>query len=147
EGNDLKRFQISNTIQIGAYDVRSPFKRGRFNISYIRQKNTITQANIPLLRILDAVRNIKKIPGTSEESACVRLLAILGTLSEEDIISIIRLARKYPPATRAILGALAEESGFGLLTAPLIKSLNPVTVYKFTGIAKSLSLAAKWNIK
>ena len=139
--------QISNTIQIGASDVRPPFKRGRFKISFIRQKNIITQANIPLLRILDSVRFIKKIPGTSIDSACIRLSAIIEASTEKELLSMIRLARKYPPAARALLGALADESGFALLTEPLFKSLNPITVYKLPGVDKVLSSAAKWNIK
>jgi len=35
--------QISNTIQIGTNIDRKPRKRGKYNISFIRQKNTISK--------------------------------------------------------------------------------------------------------
>ena len=41
--------QVSNTIQIGKNEVRSKFKRERYTISFIKQKNTITKDNIPFL--------------------------------------------------------------------------------------------------
>ena len=52
--------QVSNTIQIGKNQIRPNFKRKRYTITFIKQKNTITKENIPLLQILDAIRYIKK---------------------------------------------------------------------------------------
>lgn len=57
--------QVSNTIQIGKNQVRPNFKRERYRISFILQKNTITKENIPLFQILDSIRYIKKIPDTT----------------------------------------------------------------------------------
>ena len=68
-------------------------------------------------------------------------------LQEKDKTALVRLALKYPPATRALLGVLLEETGNGKLTGSLKKSLNPITVYKLTGINKLLPAAEKWNIK
>ena len=53
--------QVSNTIQIGRNQIRPNFKRERYTISFIKQRNTITKENIPLIQILDAVKYIKKI--------------------------------------------------------------------------------------
>jgi len=77
--------QVSNTIQIGKNQVRPDFKRERYTISFVKQKNTITKENIPLLQILDAVRYIKKIPDASVETSCKRFLAIIKNLSEKEI--------------------------------------------------------------
>lgn len=139
--------QISNTIQVGKNEVRPTFKRERYTISFIKQKNIITKENIPLLQLLDAIRYIKKIPDTNIVSACKRFLAIVKKLSEKDKNTLIRLALKYPPATRALLGALLETVENSELTEPLRKSLNPITVYKLLGVNKVLPVAEKWNIK
>ena len=139
--------QVSNTIQIGKNEIRPSFKRERYTISFIRQKNTITRENIPLLQILDAIRYIKKIPDTDNSSACERFLSIIKNLQEKDKSALVRLALKYPPATRAILGALLEENRNTELTQSLRKSLNPITIYKLTGVNKILSSAEKWNIR
>jgi len=138
--------QVSNTIQIGKNEVRSKFKRERYTISFIKQKNTITKDNIPFLQVLDAVRYIKKIPDTSIDAACIRLLNIVKELSDKDVSTLIRLAQKYPPATRALIGAILDEVGRQQLTNSLMKSLNPISKYNLKGADKVLSLTEKWNI-
>ena len=138
--------QVSNTIQIGKNEIRPNFKRERCTISFIKQKNTITKENIPLLQILDAIRYIKKIPDATIESSCKRLLAILKSLSEKDKSTLVRLALKYPPATKAIVGALFDELQPYSLTEQLYKTLNPISKYKLAGVGKILSTTEKWNI-
>lgn len=138
--------QVSNTIQIGKNEVRSKFKRERYTISFIKQKNTITKDNIPFLQVLDAARYIKKIPDTSIDAACIRLLNIVKELSDKDVSTLIRLAQKYPPATRALIGAILDEVEKQPLTNSLMKSLNPISKYNLKGADKVLSLTEKWNI-
>jgi len=138
--------QVNNTIQIGKNEIRPNFKRERYTISFIRQKNTITKENIPLLQILDAVRYIKKIPDSTIESSCKRLIAILKSLSDKDKNTLVRLALKFPPATKAIVGAMFDELKTNSLTEQLYKTLNPISKYKLEGVGKLLSTTEKWNI-
>jgi hypothetical protein len=141
--------QVSSTIQIGKREIRPPFKRGRFRISFIKQKNTINKENIPLLRLLDAIRYIKKIPDTTIEKSCIRLMALLRELKTGEQIKLIKLALKYSPATRALLGALLREIGCRAETEirDLQDSLNPITVYHLDISKKVLPNAKYWNIK
>lgn len=138
--------QVSNTIQIGKNEIRPAVKRAQYKIKFVKQKNTITKDNIPFLQLLDAMRYIKNIPDASVASAAKRLLAILKNLTEKGKTTMVRLAMKYPPATRALLGALLDELKNESLTQPLFKSLNPITTYKLGGIDKLLSTTTKWNI-
>ncbi len=138
--------QISNTIQIGKNQIRPSLKRDRYTISFVKQKNNITKENIPLLQILDAMRYIKKIPDTTLESSCKRFIAIIKELPEEKINSLVRLALKYPPSTRALLGAILDFLTNSVFTDKLLKSLNPITKYKLTGISKVIPSTEKWNI-
>lgn len=138
--------QVSNTIQIGRNEIRPALKRERYTIKFIKQKNTITKENIPLLQFLDAIRNIKKIPDNSLSSICVRLLSLLKKMSAKDLATLVRLSQKYPPATRALLGALLEELGILEFQESLQKSLNPITKYKLSGVSKTLKTAEKWNL-
>jgi hypothetical protein len=138
--------QVSNTIQIGRNEVRPMFKRERYTISFVKQKNAITKENISLLQILDAVRYLKKIPDASPTSVGTRLLAIIKDLTQKEKKSMVDLALKYPPSTRAFLGAMLEETGNNSLTEPLRKSLNPISVYKLPA-AKMLKSTEAWNIR
>ena len=119
--------QVSNTVQIGKNQVRPTFKRERYTIAFVKQKNIITKDNIPLLQVLDAIRYIKDF-------------------EDKEIKRLVRLALIYPPATRALLGALLEQLQQGKITKPLFKTLNPISRYKLIGAAKVLSTAEKWNI-
>ena len=139
--------QISNIIQIGKNEVRPSFRRDRYTISFVRQKNTITKDNIPLLQILDAIRYIKKIPDSNPSAACKRLMVIIKGLTEKEKNTLIRLSLKYPPASRALLGAMLEAGGKKSLTEPLYKSLNHFSIYKLPALNKILPGAEKWNIR
>lgn len=138
--------QVSNIIQIGKNQIRTKLKRDFYTIAFIKQKNTITRENIPLLQILDAIRYIKKIPDTNLEKSCKRFIAILKNISETETNTLVRLAIKYPPATRALLGALLEQLQQAKAVEPLFKSLNPITKYRLIGATKALSTTEKWNI-
>lgn len=139
--------QVSNTIQIGKNQIRPSFKRGYFKISFIKQKNTITKENIPLLQILDSIRYIKKIPDTSIEFSGKRLQSIIKNLSIENKTTLVKLALKYPPAVRAILGAILDKLGNVDLTEPLLNSLNPISTYKFPGIDRAINSETKSSTK
>lgn len=139
--------QVGNTIQIGKNVIRPSFQRGMYSITFIKQINTITKDNIPLLQLLDAIRYIKKIPDASVESSCRRLMVILEELDENEIRLMVKLSLKYPPSTRALLGALFEQLQKNpLFIEPLYSSLNPITTYKLFGASKVLFTTKKWNI-
>ncbi|MEA2041002.1 MAG: DUF6088 family protein, partial [Bacteroidota bacterium] len=69
--------QVSNIIQIGKNQTRPKFKRERYTISFIKQKN------IPLLQILDSIKYVKKIPDTTIETSCLRFLEIIRKLNDK----------------------------------------------------------------
>ena len=138
--------QVSNTIQIGKNQIRPAFKREHYTISFIKQKNIISRKNIPFFQILDAIRYIKKIPDASIEASIKRLLAIIRKFTDREINTLVRLALKYPPATRALLGAILEQIQKDKAAELLFKSLNPITKYKLAGAAQVLTNTGKWNI-
>lgn len=138
--------QVSNIIQVGRNQNRPKLKRGRYTISFIKQKNIITKKNIPLLQILDSIRYIKKIPDSTIPGTLERLLKIIGKLTDNDRKELVRFSLKYPPSTRALLGAMLYEIGAELITEPLKASLNPITKYQISDASKALSSTNIWNI-
>ena len=139
--------QISNTIQIGRNETRPALIRGMYKISFVKQKNTITENNIPLLQILDAIRFIRKVPDTTINNSCQRLLTIVNNLDENQQLQIVRLAKKYPPFVRALLGAILESLIGEKVVEPLAKSLNPITKYKIGVSSDCLPNINNWNIE
>lgn len=141
--------QISNTIQIAHNDMSDTLQRGQFRITFFKQKNTITASNIPLLRILDVMRFIKRIPDSSFQLSITRLNSLISELSEKEQLSLIQLSYKYYPSVRALLGALLENMELDELEIGLEKlktSLNPITKYKIGISEKILPTISNWNI-
>lgn len=138
--------QVSNVIQIGKNETRPKFKRERYTISFIKQKNTITKKKIPLLQILDSIKYIKKIPDTNTKTSCLRFLKIFKELNLDDKKELIRLSLKYPPSTRALVGALLDEIQEKSITFTLKESLNPITKYEISNANEVLTKTSDWNI-
>lgn len=138
--------QVSAVIHIGRNTTRPRTQREQYRIFFIQQKNIITKRNIPLLRILDAIRDIKKIPDTSLLNIVKRLQAIIGDISSKDKHEMVKLALNYPPSTRAVLGFILDTSADAQIAEPLRESLNPLTTYNI-GISRHWLDARKWNIR
>lgn len=139
--------QVNNTISIAKNKIRPAIQRGRFKIVFVKQENIITKTNIPLLRLLDAIRNIKKIPDAQINITCLQLMKLVEKLNNKQLNLIQKLAIKYNPATRALLGAIIEQIDIDTNTTILYNSLNPITIYKLSISNDILSTAKNWNIK
>jgi transposase len=136
--------QISSKILIASYNYRRPLKRGGYDISYTLQLNEITDDNILLLRILDALKFIKTIPATTPDMVISQIKTILKTLSDNNLTMLIELSKNYQASTRALLGSILE-SEFGI-NEGLKLTLNPFTKYKIGVSSKVLPQKANWNI-
>ena len=138
--------QVSNTIQIGTNIDRKSKKRGKYNIRFIRQKNTIYKDNIYLLQILDSIRFIKRIPDSDVTSTYIRIRALVKKLSENEKGMIAKLALKYNPGTRALTGSILDQITELDITDKLLDSLNPVSVFSYNIIGNTTLDKEKWRI-
>ena len=138
--------QVSNTIQIGTNKIRPNLKRERYLINFIKQNNIINQDNVPYLQLLDCLKNIKKIPDTTINNTVERFINIISDYKLKDIKHLIRLAQKYPPSTRALLGALLDEVQLENYSETLFKTLNPITKYNIGINNYTLTQSNKWNL-
>lgn len=136
--------QITSAVTIGTNKYRRPLKRGEYTVSFIVQPNAITEENIPLLRILDAIKLIRKIPATSPDDCVTGIGLLIKALTESDRERLATLAENYPPNVRALLGAILEyinADTFGLRA-----TLNGVTTYKLPVSEQVLPTKSSWNI-
>jgi hypothetical protein len=146
--NDLMlTTQVPAVLQIGMRREKKALVRGIYRIRFVRQENTITKENIPLLRLLDCLRFFKDIPDTTSDKACQRLLYLLKELDVQQIVKIKKLALKYTPQAIALLGAMLETINPQEDTELLFKKLNPMTNYKLSISQNILPTQKKWNIR
>jgi len=141
--------QVSNEIVIST---NKPKKETgslmrNINVRFVKQNNRITFKNIYYLQFLDALRDLKKIPGSDTNQSLQILKSKLQLLDEKERKTIVALAKNYNPSTRALLGAILEDIGehAGLLKA-LKDSLNPLTRFKINLDPRILPNKDNWRI-
>jgi mRNA-degrading endonuclease RelE of RelBE toxin-antitoxin system len=139
--------QNSAVLQIATTKLKRNTKRGIYRIAFVRQTNTITKENIPLLQYLDCLRYFKIIPDASADNTCKRLLYLLSEFSAEQREKLKKLSLKYQPQTVALLGAMLETINPEEETGKLQKSLNFQTFYELHISDGILLNPKKWNIR
>jgi hypothetical protein len=139
--------QVSNTIQIGTNIEKNTKRRGKYIIRFLRQRNTITRENLYLLQILDSIRLIKKIPDTSIKDSIKRLSYIIQSLSNEDKKTLRKLALKYNPGTRALAGAILDQTYSSDETKALLESLRVTSTFKYNIPDEVLTNKKKWKVQ
>jgi hypothetical protein len=75
--------QVPFTLQIGFGNEKKAITRNDYHISFVKQKNQITNENVPLLRLLDCFRFFKNIPDSMPDETCRRLLLLLKELDKK----------------------------------------------------------------
>ena len=139
--------QVSAILQIGTIKDKRSMKRSYYRIKFVKQWNTITKENIPLLQLLDCLRFFKNIPDAMPADSCRRLLYLLSKLNDNQKCKIKKLALKYTPQAIALLGAMLEALNPNENVEMLRKSLNFQTFYNLSIPQDILPTQKKWNIR
>ena len=139
--------QISSDIQIGTNYYRRPIRRANYIITFLYQPNEIKEDRIEIFKILDCLKLIKNIPGTSANDACRRMICVIKDLSDEIKRKLVECAVRYRPSVRALLGAILEYIECGKeLTEPLLQSLSGVSKYLIPISESILPTKLNWKI-
>lgn len=138
--------QVAKTTTIATNKPYKKIELDNIKIKFVPKRVDIPKDDILLVQILDALKDIKKIPDSTPEKAFVYLKEIIKKLSREQQVKISQYAIKYTPRTRALVGAILKEIGLWEQSFKLKETLNPITKYK-VGISKEiLPTKEYWNI-
>lgn len=110
-----------------------PYKKVKIdntNLKFVPKKVEAKDDEIYLVQILDAINAIKRIPATTPNEVVKHLKEMLKKESSENQKKLAKFSLKYPPRTRAILGAIFKEIGNRECAYELKATLNPMTNYK-----------------
>jgi predicted transcriptional regulator of viral defense system len=139
--------QVSNVIVI-ARNTRLPEKEvNGYRVKFVTRSIKFTGKDVPLLQLLDAIRDIKDIPDASVEKSLSVLVSKLFSLKTDELKKLVKLATQYNPATKALVGAIIEYYFTDIDVTELWKSLNPLTKYKIGISVSILPTIPKWNIE
>lgn len=140
--------QLAFRIKIASRGKRININRGTLKADAVKSYAEVTDSNYETLGILDAFKDMKRIPDCSEAQAVRRLSAIVKKLNDKQIASLIKYALLYPPRVRALVGAILENNGSKLRGLENLKaSINPLTTIKLGLKETDLPNKSKWYIE
>lgn len=139
--------QISNTLIIATNKPLPPKIFEGYKVKYVKRELDIKDQDIPLLQILDALRDLKSIPDTTANEALNILIDKIKTFSGGDQKRLTKIALNYNAGTRALVGAIFEQYIPPISISRLSNSLNRLSSYE-VGVSDSiLPNKNNWNIK
>ena len=138
--------QIAKTKTIATNKTYRKIALDNLLLQFIPKRVDAPKEDIYLLQILDALKDIKKIPATTPENAFIYLKNIIQKESKINQEKLAEYAMNYTPRTRALLGAILKEIGLWEQAYSLKGSLNPLTKYKIGIDTTVLPSKNYWNI-
>jgi hypothetical protein len=140
--------QLAYRVKIASRSKRININSGALKADAVKSYAEVTDNNYEMLGLLDAFKDIKRIPDCTVSQAIKRLSAIVKELNERQTESLIKNALNYPPRVRALLGAILEKNGIRMKGLEKLKeSLNPLTIIKLGINESDLPVKSKWYIE
>ena len=140
--------QLAFRTKIASRGKRIYINNGALQAAAVKSYAEVTDNNYKILGLLDAFKDVKRIPDCSVTQAVQRLSAILKTLSTKQMDELLKYALIYPPRARALVGAILQNINFrskGL--EKLRASLNPFTIIKLSIKESVLPTKHNWYIE
>jgi hypothetical protein len=140
--------QMAFRIKIASRGKRININREDLKADAVKSYAEVSDSNYETLGLLDAFKDIKKIPDCSVAQAINRLSAIVKELNDKQTAFLLKYALVYPPRVRALLGAVLENIGSNAENIEKLKeSLNSLTTIKLDVKESELPTKSKWYIE
>lgn len=133
--------QIPNVVEVIVEKRKPPRVISGIKIKYIQRAVKINKQNIEYLQLLDAMKDIKKIPDSKVDESYKILREKVIELENKK--KLLDLALEYTPQTRALAGAILSEVS-DLDLSKIENSLNKLT--KFMLDIKEVKDKKRWHI-
>ena len=138
--------QVPSEITIVGKRYNRRVSIGNIKVKYVKRRSPVTKkGDIYILQILDAVSDIKKIPGTPINEALKILKTRIQELSLSEKKNMIGLSLYYRFYVRAVVGGILEEMGVEEV-GDLRSSMNPLTNFDLGISEEVLPLKRNWNL-
>lgn len=138
--------QVPNVVRLASRDKEIKTKIGNLTIKPAKSYVRVTKKNVPLLQLLDVMKDFKNIPDMDKKKGVAFLKEKIEKLSDEDKDKLTNFAKAYPPKVRALLGAILEILSFEELSESLKGTINYLSSYEFGISETTLPTITNWNI-
>ena len=139
--------QVPKTVSIAVNRATQTKDFGTIRVKLLSRRAPISDATVPLLEILDILRDAKKVPDANVRRVIQAMAKRLMALSPAARNTLQRLALNYYNAgTSALLGMLLTRCGKEVLPA-LKASVNPTTRFNLGIDPGDWPESRAWNIR
>ncbi|PRD48504.1 DUF6088 family protein [Sphingobacterium haloxyli] len=140
--------QMAFRTKIASRSKRINIDRKALKADAVKSYAEVSDSNYAILGLLDAFKDIKRIPDSSVSQTIWRLSIVLKELTPNQIESLIRYALLYPSRVRALVGAVLQNNRYqGKGLEKLKDSLNPLTIIKLDLEQSELPTKNNWYIE
>jgi hypothetical protein len=138
---------MSNTITIASTNPQPAREVSGYRIKFLRKDFEFEERDIPLLQLLDAIKDIKKIPDSNPTEVLNAVIKKIMDTSSLKLKRLVQLALNYNSSTRALIGAILEQYRKDVRVSTIHNTLHPLTKYSLNLSKAVLPNQSKWNIE
>ena len=139
--------QVATTITIATPNLVRRFRFKNLDVECVKAycMDCSDESLVPYLRLLDAIKDMKRIPGTTGQDIYNRVKSqYFNGYNLPELKKIVSLAKSYPPRVRKTVTDILGDIGQTVLQAEMAKTLLPTTrfnldyrVYKNLNIVRA----------
>ena len=122
--------QVATTITIATPNPVRRFRFKNLDVECVKAycMDCSDKSLVPYLRLLDAIKDMKRIPGTTGQDIYNRVKSqYFNGYSLPELGKIVFLAKRYPPRVRKVLADILGDIGQTVLQTEMTKTLLPTT--------------------
>lgn len=122
--------QVATTITIATLNQVRRFRFKNLDVECVKAycMDCSDKNLVPYLRLLDAIKDMKRIPGTTAQDIYDRVKRrYFFGYSRAELEIIVSLAKRYPPRVRKTVTDILGDIGQTVLQAEMAKTLLPTT--------------------
>ena len=122
--------QVASVITIAVHQPVRAFKFKKMSVECVKAyvDTPDDDDTLRLIRILDAIKDLKRIPGTTPRQAYDRIFVLhISQLSSVNLKKTVSLSMAYPPRVRKILSDMLEKNNHADLNRQLVNTICPTT--------------------
>ena len=139
--------QVPKTITVASNRAAQTKDFGTVRVKLVPTRAPVNDSTVPLLEILDVLRNVKKVQDADVGKVLQIVAQSLAKLAPAESRKLQRLSLEYyNAATRALLGVLLSRNKIEILPA-LGASINPTTRFEIGLDPDEWAEARAWNIR
>lgn len=122
--------QVATTITIATPNPVRRFNFKNLDVECVKAycMNFSDESLIPYLRLLDAIKDMNHIPGTTGQDIYNRVKCqYFNRYNQSELKKLVSLAKKYPPRVRKVVADIMGDIGQIMMQTEMAKTILPTT--------------------